>query len=134
MAVEIGKGFGAVQAGKRSIKAIGPGMVGANEVPSPAHFSLLRYKPCAAVAADVKENPQHSIRAAGHQQGRAAKVDREDRTGFSELVNVAKAQWQATKQVFVLGFKTPHLVVMLWIKRVCLDLPVRTGGLAELAD
>src|SRR5215472_13336585 len=83
IAIEIGKGFGAGQAGKRSIKAIGPGMVGASEVPSQAHFSLLRYEPCAAVAADVKKNPQHSIRAAGHQQGRAAKVDREDRTRFS---------------------------------------------------
>src|SRR5215467_11123053 len=134
MAIEIGKGLGAGQAGKRSIKAIGPGMVGANEVPSLAHFSLLRYEPCAAVAADVKENPQHSIRAAGHQQGRAAKVDREDRTGFSELVNVAKAQWQAAKQVFVLGFKTPYVVLNLWIERVCLDFPVRTGGLVELTD
>src|SRR5215469_1598664 len=118
--IEIGKGFGAGQAGKRSIKAIGPGMVGANEVPSPAHFSLLRYEPCAAVAADVKKNPQHSIRGAGHQQGRVAKVDREDRTGFSELVNMAKAQWQAAKQVFVLSVKTPHVVISLWIERVCL--------------
>ena len=109
-------------------------MVGANEVPPPAHFSLLRNEPCAAVTADVKENPQHSIRAAGHQQGRAAKVDRDDRTGFSELVNVAKAQWQAAKQVFVLGFKTLHVVKNFWIERVCLDFPVRTGGLVELTD
>ena len=109
-------------------------MVGANEPPSPAHFSLLRYELRAAVAADVKENPQHSIRAAGHQQGRAAKVDGEDRTGFSELVNVAKAQWQAAKQVFVLGLETPHVVINLWIECVCLDFPVRTGGLVELTD
>src|SRR5215831_13769370 len=132
MAIEIGKGFGPGQAGKRSIEAIGPGMVGANEPPSPAHFSLLRYEPRAAVAADVKENPQHSIRAAGHQQRRAAKVDREGCTGFSQLVNVAKAQWQAAKQVFVLGFKTPQVVKNFWIERVCLDFPVRTGGLVEL--
>ena len=118
MAIEIGKGIGARQAGKRSIKTIGPGMVGTNEVPPPADFSLLRYEPCAAVAADVKENPQHPVRTAHHQQGRAANVDREDRTGFSELVNVAKAQWQAAKQVFVLGFKTPHVVINLWIERV----------------
>jgi hypothetical protein len=109
-------------------------MVGANEVPSPAHFSLLRHEPRAAVAANVKENPQHSIRTAGHQQGRAAKVDREDRTRFSQLVNVAKAQWQAAKQVFVLGFKTPDVVINLWIERICLDFPVRTGGLVELTD
>src|SRR6516162_5273157 len=134
MAIEIGKGFGAGKTGKRSIKAIGPGMVGANEVPSPAHFSLLRHEPRAAVAANVKENPQHSIRTAGHQQGRAAKVDREDRTRFSQLVNVAKAQWQAAKQVFVLGFKTPDVVINLWIERICLDFPVRTGGLVELTD
>jgi hypothetical protein len=134
MAIEIGKGFRAGQARKRSIEAIGPGMVGANEVPSPAHFSLLRYEPCPAVAADVKEHPQHSIRAPGHQQGHAAKVDREDRTGFSELVNVAKAQWQAAKQMFVLGFKTPHVVINLWFERVRLDFPVRTGGLVKLID
>jgi hypothetical protein len=45
------------------------------------------------VTADVEKNPQHAIRAAGYQQRRAAKVDREDRTRFSELVNVAKTQW-----------------------------------------
>ena len=109
-------------------------MVGANEVPSPAHFSLLRYEPSAAVAADVKENPQHSIRAAGHQQGRPAKVDREDRTGFSELVNVAKTQWQAAKQLFVLGLKTPQITINPWIEPVCLGFPVRIGGLVELTD
>src|ERR1700756_800157 len=112
MVIEIGKGFGARHAGKRSIKAISPGMVGANEVPSPAHFSL-RYEPCAAVAADVEEDPQHSIRAAGHQQGRAAKVDREDCTRFSELVSVTEAKRQAAKQVFVLGCKTPRVVINL---------------------
>jgi hypothetical protein len=109
-------------------------MVGANKGPSPAHFSLLRYEPCAAVTADVEENPQHAIRAAGYQQGRAAKVDREDRTGFSELVNVAKTQWQAAKQLFVLSFKTPLVIINPWIECVCLGFPIRTGGLVELAD
>ena len=109
-------------------------MVRANKGPSPAHAALLFYEPCAAVTADVEENPQHAIRAAGYQQGRAAKVDREDRTGFSELVNVAKTQRQAAKQLFVLGFKTPHVIINPRIERVCLGFPVRTGGLVELTD
>ena len=85
-------------------------MVRTNKTLTPAHFSLLRQESRAAMTADVKEYPQLPIRTAGDQQGRAAKVKREDRAGLSELVDMTKAQGQLSKQLIALGLEAPYVV------------------------
>ena len=109
-------------------------MIRTNETLTPAHFSLLRQEPRAAMTADVKEYPQLPIRTARHQQGRAAKVKREDRAGLGELVDMTKAQRQLSKQLVALGLKAPYVVIDLRIERGPRYLPIRTGRLVELSE
>jgi hypothetical protein len=85
------------------------------------------------MTADVKEYPQLPVRTAGDQQGRAAKVKREDRAGLGELVDVTKAQRQLSKQLIALGLKAPYVIVDLRIERGSRYLPIRTGRLVELS-
>ena len=109
-------------------------MIRTNEIPTPAHFSLLRQESRAAMTADVKEYPQLPIRAAGHQQGHAAKVKREERAGLSELVDMTKAQRQLSKQLVALGLEAPYVVIDLRIERGPRYLPIWTGRLVELSE
>ena len=109
-------------------------MIRANETLTPAHFSLLRQEPRATMTAYVKEYPQLPIRTASYQQGRAAKVKREDRAGLGELVDVTKAQRQLSKQLIALGLKTRYVIIDLRVERGSRHLPIRTGGLVEFRE
>ena len=109
-------------------------MIRTNETLTPAHFSLLRQEPRAAMTADVKEYSQLAIRTARHQQGRAAKVKREDCAGLGQLVNMTKAQRQPSKQLVALGLKALYVVIDLRIERGPRYLPIQTGRLVELSE